>query len=129
VGILSDQIERALKELKDALSNERFSGSLVYFTSQKLCAPELWTWLALLLEVIISVSLIISIGTRYGAILMFLFVLVATAIAHRYGEFPSGPQQIGQHNIFLKNISIMGGALAIFVTGPGRFSLDRILTK
>jgi uncharacterized membrane protein YphA (DoxX/SURF4 family) len=29
----------------------------------------------------------------------------------------------------LKNISIMGGALAILVTGAGRFSLDRVLAK
>ncbi len=106
-----------------------FAGSLAYFTSQKVYPPELWTWLALLLEVLISVSLILGIGTRYGAILVFLFVLVATAIAHRYWEFPAGPQQIGQYNNFLKNISIMGGALAIFVTGPGRFSLDRMLAK
>jgi putative oxidoreductase len=106
-----------------------FSGSVAYFTSQKLYAPELWTWLALLLEVIISVSLIIGVGTRYGAILVFIFVLIATAIAHRYWELPAGPQQIGQYNNFLKNISIMGGALGLLVTGPGRFSLDRMLAK
>jgi len=40
-----------------------------------------------------------------------------------------GPQQIGQYNNFLKNISIMGGALAMFVTGAGRFSLDSVLAK
>jgi putative oxidoreductase len=106
-----------------------FAGSLAYFTSQKLYAPALWTWMALLLELLISVSLILGIGTRYGAILVFVFVLIATAIAHRYWEFPAGPQQIGQYNNFLKNISIMGGALAIFVTGAGRFSLDRVLAK
>jgi putative oxidoreductase len=106
-----------------------FAGSLAYFTSQKLYPPELWTWTALLLELLISVSLILGIGTRFAAILMFLFVVIATAIAHRYWEFPAGPQQIGQYNNFLKNISIMGGALVIFVTGPGRFSLDRVLAK
>jgi putative oxidoreductase len=106
-----------------------FAGSLAYFTSQKLYPPEVWTWVALLLEILISVSLILGIGTRYGAILLFTFVVIATAIAHRYWEFPAGPQQIGQYNNFLKNISIMGGALAIFVTGAGRYSLDRMLAK
>ena len=106
-----------------------FAGSLAYFTSQKLFPPAVWTWTALLLELLISISLILGIGTRYGAILVFVFVLIATAIAHRYWEFPAGPQQIGQYNNFLKNISIMGGALAIFVTGAGRFSLDRALAK
>jgi putative oxidoreductase len=106
-----------------------FAGSLSYFTSLKLPAPALYTWVALVLELVISAGLILGIGTRYAAILIFVFVVVATAIAHRYWEYPAGPQQIGQYNNFLKNISIMGGALAIFVTGAGRFSLDHALTK
>jgi putative oxidoreductase len=106
-----------------------FAGSLGYFTSLKLFAPELFTWVALFVELLISASLILGIGTRYGAILAFVFVVVATALAHRYWEYPAGPQQIGQYNNFLKNISIMGGALAIFVAGGGRFSLDRMLAK
>ena len=52
---------------------------------------RLWTWVALLLELLISASLILSIGTRYGAILVLAFVVVATAIAHRYWEFHAGP--------------------------------------
>ena len=68
------------------------------------------------------VSLILGIGTRYGAVLALVFVVIATALAHRYWEYPAGPQQIGQYNNFLKNISIMGGALVIFATGGGRFS-------
>ncbi len=106
-----------------------FAGSLSYFTSLKLPAPALFTWVALVLELVMSVGLILGIGTRYAAILIFVFVVVATAIAHRYWEYPAGPQQIGQYNNFLKNISIMGGALAIFVTGARRFSLDHALTK
>jgi putative oxidoreductase len=106
-----------------------FTGSLSYFTSLKLPAPALFTWVALVLELVISAGLILGIGTRYAAILIFVFVVVATAIAHRYWEYPAGPQQIGQYNNFLKNISIMGGALTIFVTGAGRFSLDHALEK
>ena len=71
-----------------------FAGSLAYFTSQKLYPPALWTWTALLLELLISISLILGIGTRYGAILVFAFVLIATAIAHRYWEFPAGDRSV-----------------------------------
>jgi len=46
---------------------------------------------ALLLELLISTSLILGIGTRYDAILVLAFVVVATVIAHRYWEFPAGP--------------------------------------
>ncbi len=106
-----------------------FAGSLGYFTSLKVSSPQLFTWLALLIELLISASLVFGIGTRYGALLAIVFVVIATALAHRYWEYPAGPQQIGQYNNFLKNISIMGGALAILVTGGGRFSLDRMLAK
>ena len=106
-----------------------FAGSQSYFTSLKLPAPALFTWVALVVELLISAGLILGIGTRYCAVLAFAFLVVATALAHRYWEYPAGAQQIGQYNNFLKNISIMGGALAIFVTGGGRFSLDRMLAK
>jgi putative oxidoreductase len=102
-----------------------FSGSVSYFRSLNLPAPELFTTMTVALEVLISAGLILGIGTRYCAVLTFLFVLLATAIAHRYWEYPVGSQQIGQYNNFLKNISIMGGAMLILVTGGGRFSLDR----
>jgi len=106
-----------------------FAGSLGYFTSLKLFSPALFAWVAVVVELLISASLILGIGTRYGAVLAFLFVVIATGLAHRYWEYPAGPQQIGQYNNFLKNIAIMGGAVAIFVTGGGRFSLDRMLAK
>ena len=106
-----------------------FGGSVSYFRSLNLPAPELFTTTAVALEVLMSAGLILGIGTRYCAILVLLFVLIATAIAHRYWEYPAGPQQIGQYNNFLKNISIMGGALLIFVTGGGRFSVDRKLAR
>ena len=106
-----------------------FSGSVGYFRSLNLPAPELFTTTAVVLEVLISVGLILGIATRYCAILVLLFVLIATAIAHRYWEYPAGPQQIGQYNNFLKNISIMGGVLLIFVTGGGWFSVDRKLAR
>jgi putative oxidoreductase len=41
-----------------------FAGSLSYFTSLKLPAPALFTWLALVLELVISAGLILGIGTR-----------------------------------------------------------------
>jgi putative oxidoreductase len=105
-----------------------FAGSIGYFTSLKVPASLLFTWLALVTELLLSAGLILGIGTRYCAILAFVFVLVATALGHRYWEYPAA-QQTGQYINFLKNISIMGGALAIFVTGGGRFSLDRMLAK
>ena len=90
-----------------------------------LPAPELFTMTNIVLEVLISVGLILGVGTRYCAILTFVFVLAATAIAHRYWEYPAGAQQSGEYNHFPEELSIMGGAMLIFVTGAGRFQFDR----
>ena len=73
-------------------------------------------------------ALILGIATRYAALASFVWVLVATAIAHRYWTYPAA-QQVGQYNNWLKNIAIMGGMLYVFVTGSGRYSLDAALAK
>ena len=90
-------------------------------------APDLLSWIGALVETVVGAALILGIGTRYAALLCALFLIIATALAHRYWEYPAA--QIGnQYNHFLKNLAVLGGALIIFVTGPGRFSIDRILS-
>ena len=85
------------------------------------------SWIGALVEIVVGAALILGIGTRYAALLCALFLIIATALAHRYWEYPAA--QIGnQYNHFLKNLAILGGALILFVTGPGRFSIDRMLS-
>ena len=79
-------------------------------------------------EFVIGAALILGIGTRYAALLCALFLIWATALAHRYWEYP--PAQVAaQYSNFLKNLALFGGALVLFVTGGGRFSVDRMLAK
>ena len=73
-------------------------------------------------------ALILGFGTRYAAIASFVWVLVATAIAHRYWTYPAA-QQAAQYINWLKNIAIMGGTLYAFVVGAGRYSVDAIFAK
>jgi putative oxidoreductase len=49
-------------------------------------------------------------------------------LAHRYWEYPPA-QMTAQKTNFVKNLAILGGALLLFVTGPGRLSIDRMLSK
>ena len=57
-----------------------------------------------------------------------MFLIVATALAHRYWEYPAAAQ-MAQYLNFLKNLSILGGMMLLFVTGAGRFSIDGWLRK
>jgi putative oxidoreductase len=99
-----------------------------YLRALKVPAPEFWAWIGAIVEFVVGVTLILGLGTRYAALLCVLFLIVATALAHRYWEYP--PAQMGaQKTNFLKNLAILGGALFLFVSGGGRFSIDRILAK
>ena len=104
------------------------AGFLGYLKNLGAPAPEVSSWIGALVEFVIGAALILGIGTRYAALLCALFLIVATALAHRYWEYPAA-QVVAQYNNFLKNLAVFGGALLIFAAGPGRFSVDRMLSK
>jgi putative oxidoreductase len=104
------------------------AGTGAYFISLGMSPPEFLAWFAGFAEVILGVALILGIATRYAALASFAWVLVSTAIAHRYWTYPAS-EQFGEYNNFLKNMAIMGGTLYAFVTGAGRYSLDAMLGK
>jgi putative oxidoreductase len=104
------------------------AGTTAYFTNLGMSPPEFWAWFAGIAETVLGIALILGIATRYAALATFAWVLVATAIAHRYWTYPAA-QQAGQYNNWLKNIAIMGGTLLAFVAGAGRYSVDAILAK
>lgn len=104
------------------------AGAISYLTSVKAPAPELMVWVVLVIELVVGITLILGLATRYGALLGFVFVVIATALAHRYWEYPA-PAQAAQYINFTKNIAILGGLLYVFVAGAGRFSVDATLAK
>jgi putative oxidoreductase len=85
-------------------------------------------YLAPFVEFLGGLALMVGFATRYAALALFVFTIAATWISHRYWLFPP-EQQRAQYSSFWKNITIMGGQLALFVAGPGRLSVDRWLTR
>jgi putative oxidoreductase len=71
-----------------------------------------------------GLAIVLGLATRYAALLMIGFVIVATLISHRFWTYPPQEQQMQMIN-FAKNAAIIGGFVFVFVTGGGRFSLDR----
>ena len=103
------------------------SPNVGYLTSIGFPSPDLMSPFAITVEFVIIVSLALGLATRYGALLGLLFVIVAVYTAHRYWTYPQ-PQQLVQYIFFTKDIAIAGGLVLLFVTGGGRFSVDRILS-
>ena len=99
-----------------------------YLTSLHYPAPDVMSVLAHVVEWIVVLSLIFGVGARYGALLGFIFVVIAFATAHRYWEFPEAAQTL-QYVFLSKDLAIAGGLLVLFVAGPGRFSIDNKLSS
>ena len=55
--------------------------------------PELMYWPAMLAELVIGIAFILGIATRYTSLFTFVYLIIATAIAHRYWEVP--PAAVG----------------------------------
>jgi putative oxidoreductase len=90
--------------------------------------PEWLGLIAPFVEFLGGIMLVLGIGARYGALFLIAFTIAATWISHRFWTFPIDQRQ-AQSTQFWKNLAIIGGLFALFVTGPGRLSLDRWLSK
>jgi putative oxidoreductase len=97
-----------------------------YLKSIHYPTPDVMSVLAHIIEWLVVISLVLGIGTRYGALLGFIFVVIAFATAHRYWDFPQAAQTL-QYIFLSKDLAIAGGLLLLFVTGGGRYSVDEKL--
>jgi putative oxidoreductase len=87
--------------------------------------PEIFAMLAVAIEVIGPLLILLGIQTRWAALLMAGFVIMATATSHRYWEFADAAAYRVQSSNFYKNIGIFGGLLFLHVAGAGAFSWDQ----
>src|SRR5262249_43219609 len=74
-------------------------------------------------EFVGGLAIVFGLMTRYAAVLMIVFVIVATLISHRFWAL-QGADGRTQTVQFAKNAAIIGGFLFAFVSGGGRLSLD-----
>jgi putative oxidoreductase len=98
-------------------------GFAKYLGTMGVPYPEIVGVVAVAIEVLVPIALILGLWPRISALLLIAFVIVATGLAHRFWDFPEAQQQ-AQVNNFLKNISIIGGLLFYYVSGPGAWSLS-----
>jgi putative oxidoreductase len=91
--------------------------------------PTLFAYIGALVEFLGGLALLTGLATRYAAVLMILFVIVATLISHRYWQFADAAQRHAQEINFYKNLAIIGGILCLFVTAGGRLSIDGLLHR
>jgi putative oxidoreductase len=85
-------------------------------------APHALAIIGACVEFFGSLAIVFGFLTRYAALLMAAFTLVAALIAHRFWA-AAGAAEAAQYTQFMKNMAILGGFLFLFVAGPGRYGL------
>ena len=100
-----------------------FAGAVGYITSAGMPLPEIGAVVAILVEVGGSLALIAGFQTRWVALIMGLFTLVASFFFHNFWAADQA-HYMSQYLNFFKNLAITGGLLNIFAFGAGAFSLD-----
>ena len=101
-----------------------FSGMEQFMASKGMPAVPVLLVLALLTEALGGLSLLLGFKARWGALLLFLFLIPTTLIFHDFWALTGAMRQDMQIH-FLKNLAIMGGLLMVAANGPGAFSLDK----
>jgi len=85
--------------------------------------PGMLLPLVILLEIVGSLALIIGFKTRWAAIALAGFTVLAAILFH--ADFSDQIQTI----LFMKNWAITGGLLLVYVYGAGEISMDRKLAR
>lgn len=100
-----------------------FSGTVSQLVQLGAPLPRLAAAVATFMELPIAFAVAVGAFARPAALLMFLYTLGTALIAHRYWMI-KGAQRVDSMDSFYKNLSIMGGFLLLYVTGPGKYSVD-----
>ena len=100
-----------------------FAGTAGYIASKGLPLPEVGAAIAIAVEVLGGLALILGFGTRWAALILATFTVVAGVFFHNFWALPAD-QQMVQQIMFMKNIAVAGGLLVLAGFGPGALSID-----
>ncbi|HUI12145.1 MAG TPA: DoxX family protein [Xanthobacteraceae bacterium] len=103
-----------------------FSGTVSQMVQLGVPTPALAAAVATFMELPVAFAVAIGVFTRLSAVLMFSYTLGTALVGHRYWTV-TGADKVDSMDSFYKNLSIMGGFLLLYITGPGRFSVDAFM--
>jgi putative oxidoreductase len=102
-----------------------FSGkTIAYAASQHVPLASVLVPLSGVLAIVGGVSIVLGYKARWGAWLIVLFLVPVTLMMHNFWTVKEPMMRQMQMAMFMKNISILGGALLIAWFGSGPLSMD-----
>lgn len=100
-----------------------FEGTAGYIASKGLPMASVIAALTILVELGGGLAIAFGFLTRWAALALAIFSVLAGLIFHPYWAVPADQVMNMQIN-FWKNVSIAGGFLMLVAFGPGSFSID-----
>ncbi|MFB3887769.1 MAG: DoxX family protein [Thermodesulfobacteriota bacterium] len=121
-GILIGRILLILIFLNSGIGKiGNFEGTAQYMAKFGMPSTTFFLLGAIFLEVAGSLTVILGCFTRFGALLLILFLIPTTLIFHTNFADPM------QKTHFMKNVSMLGGCFVLLSAGGGRLSFDYLL--
>jgi putative oxidoreductase len=77
------------------------------------------------MELGLGIAIAVGLFVRPLAILLGIYTLATGFLGHPFWSMTGADQFAAEINFF-KNVSIMSGLFLLYITGGGRFSLDRM---
>jgi putative oxidoreductase len=105
-----------------------FSQVASYMEAHKVPAPELMLIGAIVFLVVGSLSVIVGYKAPFGALLLLIFLILASYYFHPFWKLEGEAQQREMIH-FMKNLSMMGAMLFIRANGAGPMSVDAYLAR
>jgi putative oxidoreductase len=101
-----------------------FAGTSGYIASKGLPLPDVGAAIAVVVELVGGLMLLVGWKTRWAALALAAFTLVAAIFFHNFWAVPEA-RQFAEKLYFDKNLAIVGGLLLAYAFGPGRYSVDK----
>lgn len=109
--------------------NHFSSGSISYAVSQGIPMADILVPVSGVIALIGGLSVMIGFHARSGATLLLIFLVPVTILMHNFWSLSDPQMAQMQMAHFLKNLSLIGGALLICFYGAGPISADNHRAK
>jgi len=96
-----------------------FAGTAAFMEAKGMPLVPLLLTGAIVTEIVGGLSLLLGVKARWGALLLFLFLIPTTLIFHNFWAVPDAERAMQQIQ-FMKNLTIMGGLLVVVSVGAAQ---------
>lgn len=100
-------------------------GTVQYAASMGVPMPQVLVPLSGLMALVGGLCILFGFKARFGAWLIVLFLIPVTFMMHNFWQAADPNTAMLQQIMFMKNLSMLGGAFLIAYFGSGPLSLDR----